>query len=52
MGGQNLGERDHWYLINAVQIGSPQTKHELFYKKYIVCFVYVVTPDDIKYNLD
>lgn len=51
MGEQNLGERDNWYLINAVQIGSPQTKHELFYEKYIVCFAYVTTPNGIKYNL-
>jgi len=44
--------RDHWYLINAVWIGSPQTKPEPFYEKYIVCFAYVTIPDDIKYNLD
>ena len=52
MGGQTLVETDHWYLINAAQIGSPQTKRELFSEKYIVCLAYVMTADDIKYNLD
>lgn len=52
MSGQNLGEKEHWYLINAVWIESPQTKHELFDEKYILCFTYVTTPGHIKYHLD
>lgn len=52
MSGQNLGEKDHQYLINAVCIESPQTKHELFDEIYILCFAYVTKPDDIKYHLD
>lgn len=50
--GKNLGEKEHWYLINAVSIGSPQTKHELFDEKYILCFAHVTKPDGIKYHLD
>lgn len=52
MSGQNLGEKHCWSLINAVWIASPQTVHELFYEKYILCFAYVRTPEDIKYYLD
>lgn len=46
MGRQNLSERAHWYLTNAVQKGSTQTKAEPFYEEYVVCFAYATTPDD------
>lgn len=50
LSGQNLGERNHWCLIKAVHIGSPQTKHDLFYEKYIQCFPHVTTSGNTEYN--
>lgn len=50
MSRQNLGEKNYWCLIGAVHIGSPQSKHEQSYEKYVLCFLCITTSGYIKYN--